>query len=60
MQATLQWLQDQSEVNEDNLSIVCREASNHFVNKKREYVKDKIIELNPDSKNKNVRDCVEA
>jgi hypothetical protein len=40
-QAKLQWLQDTSEVNEDNLSNVRREASRHFRNKKREYLKDK-------------------
>jgi hypothetical protein len=51
-----QWLQDPSEVNEDNLSDVRREASRHFRNKKREYLKDKIIELESNSKNKNIRD----
>jgi hypothetical protein len=55
-QAKLQWLQDPSEVNEDNLSDVRREASRHFRNKKREYLKDDINELESDSKNKNVRD----
>jgi hypothetical protein len=55
-QAKLQWLQDPCEVNEDNLSDVGREASRHFRNKKREYVKDKINELELDSKNKNIRD----
>jgi hypothetical protein len=44
-QAKLQWLQDPSVVNEDNLSNVRREASRHFRNKKREYLKDKINEL---------------
>jgi hypothetical protein len=36
-QAKLQWLQDPSVVNEDNLSNVRREASRYFRNKKREY-----------------------
>jgi hypothetical protein len=36
-QAKLQWLQDPSVVNEDNLSTVKWEASRHFRNKKREY-----------------------
>jgi hypothetical protein len=49
-QAKLQWLRDPSEVNEDNLSNVTREASRHFRNKKREYLKDKINELQSDSK----------
>jgi hypothetical protein len=46
-QAELRWLQDPSEVNEDNLSNVRREGSGHFRIKKREYLKDKIngIEL---------------
>jgi hypothetical protein len=34
--AKLQWLQDPSEVNEDDLSNVRREASRHFRNKNRE------------------------
>jgi hypothetical protein len=33
-QAKLQWLQDPSEVNGDNLRIVIREASRYFRNKK--------------------------
>jgi hypothetical protein len=43
--AKLQWLQDPSEANEDNLSDVQWEASRHFRNKKREYLKEKINEL---------------
>jgi hypothetical protein len=43
-------------VNEDNLSNVRQEASRHFRNKKREYLKDKINEHQSDSKNKNIRD----
>jgi hypothetical protein len=54
--AKLQWLQDPSVGNEDNLSNVRRDASRHFRNKKREYLKDKIIELVSNSKNKNIRD----
>jgi hypothetical protein len=42
-------------VNEDNLSNVRREASRHFRNKKKEYVKDKINETELNSKNKNIR-----
>jgi chemotaxis methyl-accepting protein methylase len=52
----LQWLQDPSEINEDNLNKVRHEASRHFRNKKREYLKDKINELARNSKNKNIRD----
>jgi hypothetical protein len=43
-------------MNEDNLSNVRQEASRHFRNKKREYLKDKINELESNSKNKNIRD----
>jgi alpha/beta superfamily hydrolase len=52
----LQWLQDPSEVNGDNPNNERREASRHFWNKKREYLKDKINELATNSKNKNIRD----
>jgi hypothetical protein len=52
----LQWLQDPSEINGDNLKIVRREASRYFRNKKWEYLKDKINEFATNSKNKNVRD----
>jgi hypothetical protein len=55
-QAKLQWLQDPREANEDNLSDVRREGSRHFRNKKREYLKDEINELESDSKNKNIRE----
>jgi hypothetical protein len=49
-------LQDPSEVDENNLSDVRREASRHFRNDKREYLKDKINNLERSSKNKNFRD----
>jgi hypothetical protein len=39
----VEWLQDPSEANEDNLSDVRREASRHCRNKKREYLKDKVL-----------------
>jgi hypothetical protein len=51
-----QWLQDPSEVNEENFRNVRREASRHFRNKKREYLKDRITEIELNSKNKNIRD----
>jgi hypothetical protein len=44
-QAKLQWLQDPREVDEDNLRNETWEAIRHFRNKKREYLKDKIKEL---------------
>jgi hypothetical protein len=45
MQAKLQWLQDPSKINGDNLKIVTREASRYFRNKRREYLKDNINKL---------------
>jgi hypothetical protein len=44
-QAILQWLQDPSEINRDNLNTVRWEASRYFRNKKREFLKDRINEL---------------
>ncbi|PNF25843.1 hypothetical protein B7P43_G11138 [Cryptotermes secundus] len=55
-QAKLQWLQDPSKMNGDNLNNIRHEMSSHFWNKKREYLKDKIDELAMNSKNKNIRD----
>jgi hypothetical protein len=55
-QVKLQWLQDPSEVNGDNLNNVKSEASRHFRNKKRKYMKDRIDELARNSANKNIRD----
>jgi hypothetical protein len=55
-EAKLQWLQDPNEINENNLNNVRREASRHFRNKKREYLKDKINEFSTNSENKNIRD----
>jgi chemotaxis methyl-accepting protein methylase len=52
----LQWLQDPSELNGDNLNTVKRENSRHFKNKKREYLKDRINEFATNNKNKNIRD----
>jgi uncharacterized protein (DUF2461 family) len=48
-QDKLQWLQD-------NLNNVRCEASRHFRDKKREYLKDRINELATCSKNKNMTD----
>jgi hypothetical protein len=55
-QAKLQWFQDPSEANKDNLNDVRWEANRHFRNKKREYLKDKMNDLKSNSKNKNIRD----
>jgi hypothetical protein len=55
----LQWLQDPSKINGDNLTNVRREASRYFRNKKREYLKDKINELATNSKNKTSENRIE-
>jgi hypothetical protein len=49
-------VQGPSEANEDNLSVVRWEASRHLRNKKREFLKDKIEELESNYENKNIRD----
>jgi hypothetical protein len=49
--AKLKWLQDPREINGDNLNKRC-DARRHFMNKKREYLKDKINEIATSSKNK--------
>jgi hypothetical protein len=54
-QYKLQWLQDPFEINGDNLNNARIEASIHFRNKKRDYLKDKINELAMNNKNKNIR-----
>jgi hypothetical protein len=38
----LQWLQDPTKINGDNLNNVRCEASWHFRNEKREYLKEKV------------------
>ena len=55
-QAKLQWIEDPSQSNVDNLNNVRSEASRHFRNKKKEYLKAKIEGLETNSKIKNTRD----
>jgi hypothetical protein len=50
------WVQDPSQRNADNLNKVRREASRHFRNKKKAYLKAKIEDLETNSKIKNIRD----
>jgi hypothetical protein len=52
----MQWLRDPSKINGDNLNNIRRKTSRHFRNKKREYLKEKIVELPTNSKGKNSRD----
>jgi len=51
----MQWLQNPNQSNVDNLNNVRHEASRHFRNKKKEYRKAKINELETNSKIKNIR-----
>jgi hypothetical protein len=46
----MQWLQDINHSNVDNLNNVRYDASRHFRNKKKEYLKAKIDELQNNSK----------
>jgi hypothetical protein len=55
-QAKLQWLQVPSEINGDNLNNVRHEASKHFKNKKKEYLKVKTNELATNSNHKKIKD----
>jgi len=52
----MQWLQDPNRNNVDNLNHLRCEASRHFGDKKKEYLKVKIDELATNSKIKNIRD----
>ena len=56
-QAKMQWMQDPSQCNVDNINNVRRVASRHFRNKKKAYLKAKIGELETNSKIKNIRYC---
>jgi len=55
-QAKMQWIHDPSRRNVDNLNNVGRDASRHFRNKKKAYLKAKIEELETNSRIKNIRD----
>jgi len=52
----MQWIQDPSQSNVDNLYNVRREVSRHFRNKKKAYLRAKIEELETYSKIQNIRD----
>ena len=54
-QAKMQWLQYPSQSNVNNLNNVRYEASRHFRNKSKEYLKVKIEELETNNKIKNIR-----
>jgi hypothetical protein len=50
------WLQDPNQSNVDNPNYVICDASRHFMNKKTEYLKATIDELETNSKIKNITD----
>ena len=55
-QTKMQWIQDPSRSNVDNLNNVRSDASRHFRNQKKAYLKAKIEELETNSKINNIRD----
>jgi hypothetical protein len=55
-QAKMQWIQDPSQSNGDNLNNVRRDASRNFRNKKKAYLRAKFEELETNSKINNIRD----
>jgi hypothetical protein len=59
-QAKTQWLQDPNQCNVHDLNNVRLEASTYFKNKKKEYLKAKIEEVETKSKIKNIRDFTGA
>jgi hypothetical protein len=59
-QAKMQWVQNPSQNSVDNLNIVRREASRHFRNKKEDYLKGKIEDLETNIKIKMLGTCIEA
>jgi hypothetical protein len=52
----MRWIHEPSQSNVDNLNNVRRDASRHFRNKKKAYLKAKIDEIETYSKIKNIRD----
>jgi len=52
----MQWIQDPSQSSVDNLNNVIRDDDRRFGNKKKEYLKAKIEELETNSNIKNIRD----
>jgi hypothetical protein len=55
-QHKIQWIQNPSDSNVDHMNNVRREASRHFRNKKKAYLKAKIEELETNRKINNIRD----
>jgi len=59
-QAKMQWVQDPSQSNIDDVNNVRYEASRHFRNKKQEYLKTKIEELETNRRVKILGTCIGA
>jgi hypothetical protein len=55
-QAKMQWVHDPNQSHVDNLNNVTCEASRHYRNKKKEYLKAKTDELETNNKIQNIRD----
>jgi len=55
-QAKMQWVQDPRQSIVDNLNNIRHEASRHCRNKKKEYLKARIEDLETESNIKNIRD----
>jgi hypothetical protein len=58
-QAKLQWLRDPSEINGNNLNNVRREANRYFRNKKRDYLKTKLMSLQQTVRTRTSETCIE-
>jgi hypothetical protein len=52
----MHWLQDPTQSNIENLNNVRRAASRHIRNKKKEFLNAKIVELETNIRNENMRD----
>jgi hypothetical protein len=59
-QTKLQWLQNPSQINGDNLRNLRHKISRIFGNRKGEYLKDRINELETKNKTKILEICTEA
>jgi hypothetical protein len=58
-QTKLQWLQEPNEIRGDNGDNIRREASRHFRNKKRKYLKHKINDLATKVRTGTSKTCIE-
>ena len=57
-QAKMQWVQEPSHSNLDNLDNARREVCKHFRNKRKEYLKAEIEEFATSSKKKTLGTCI--